>query len=193
MNRSEYGVVLGRFQPLHVGHMEYLDCAKAGCKRLIIGVTNPNTAALQFHPADPDRSKSESNPFSYFIRHEMIDSALRGLGWQVGSYGIVPADLDALSVLRGFIPPPDRTTIFVTVYDAWGDEKADRLRELGYPVEVLWRRDMSQRVTSGTELRKWMRGDHPWRHLVPEGVASAIEQLDALRSSGLRGDARGAV
>jgi cytidyltransferase-like protein len=188
MTSLEYGVVLGRFQPLHVGHMEYLDCAKARCDRLIVGVTNPDTSSLQFHPADPNRSKLESNPFSYFLRYEMIDAALRGLGWLPGSYGIVPADLEALAVLRGFLPPPDRTTIFVTVYDAWGEEKADRLGELGYPVEVLWRRDMSQRVTSGTALRRAMRENGTWRELVPEGVAAQIDRLGALRVVGLIGD-----
>jgi cytidyltransferase-like protein len=173
---TRYGLVLGRFQPLHVGHMEYLEAAKRACDRLIVGITNPDTSSLTYHQADPNRSKNESNPFSYFLRYEMIDQTLRDVSWPADSYAIVPADVADLSKVGMFIPPAARTTVFITIYDAWGEEKARRLSELGYTVEILWRRDMSQRVTSGTELRRLMQENRPWRHLVPPGVALHLDR-----------------
>ena len=36
------GVIHGRFQMLHHGHMEYLLAGKKRCQRLIIGISNPD-------------------------------------------------------------------------------------------------------------------------------------------------------
>lgn len=38
----DIGVVHGRFQPLHLKHMEYILAAKVRCRKLYIGVTNPD-------------------------------------------------------------------------------------------------------------------------------------------------------
>jgi cytidyltransferase-like protein len=173
---NQYGLVLGRFQPLHVGHMEYLEAAKRACYRLVVGITNPDTSSLTYHQADPNRSKSESNPFSYFLRYEMIDQALGDAGWTSDTFAIVPADVADLSKVAAFLPPAAEATVFITIYDAWGEEKVRRLQDIGYKVEILWRREMSQRVTSGTELRRRMQANEPWRHLVPPGVALHLDR-----------------
>ena len=177
MRLSHYGVVLGRFQPLHVGHVEYLEAACNECDRLVIGITNPDIGAITFNAADPNRSKSESNPFTYFERHEMIDAALRDFGWDPRVFTIVPADVADLSCVGVFLPDPAQTTVFITIYDAWGEEKARRMSDLGYRVHILWHRDMASRVTSGTALRAMMRCNDPWQHLVPPAIAAYIEKL----------------
>ncbi|MGJ4896673.1 MULTISPECIES: adenylyltransferase/cytidyltransferase family protein [unclassified Bradyrhizobium] len=180
---THYGLVLGRFQPLHIGHMEYLEAAKRSCDRLVVGITNPDTSSLIHHQADPNRSKNENNPFSYFLRYEMVDQSLRDAGWPPDSFAIVPADVADLSKVTAFLPTATRTTVFITIYDAWGEEKARRLEDLGYKVEILWRRSMSQRVTSGTELRRLMQENRPWRQFVPPGVALHIDRSGWLPSS----------
>ena len=49
------GVVYGRFQILHLKHMEYLLAAKMRCRRLYVGITHPDitayaaTSALDVH------------------------------------------------------------------------------------------------------------------------------------------------
>lgn len=177
MEIREYGVVLGRFQPLHLGHMEYLEEAKRRCNRLVIGITNPDTSALTFHSADPRRSQPHNNPFSYFVRHEMIDASLLEAGWAPASFAIVPADVSDVARVGVFLPTPTHTTVFITIYDEWGEEKARRLAELGYSIDILWRRDMSQRLTSGTELRQLIRDNKPWTHLVPSPVATHLQRI----------------
>jgi nicotinamide mononucleotide adenylyltransferase len=159
--------------------MEYLEAAKKQCERLVVGVTNPDTKSLTFHAADPKRSKSENNPFSYFLRHEMIDSSLREAGWESASFAIVPADVTDISRVGVFLPDAAETTVFITVYDGWGEEKAKRLRDIGYRVEILWRRDMSSRFTSGTEVRRRMLQNEPWEHLVPSGVAYHLNRFNS--------------
>jgi cytidyltransferase-like protein len=171
-----YGVVLGRFQPLHLGHMEYFEAAKRGCRRLVIGITNPNVSALTFNEADPKRSQHDSNPFSYFIRHEMIDAALRADRWDPDTFAIVPADVNDLERACAFLPPPAMTRVFITIYDAWGDEKARRLGALGFEVEILWRRSMTERFTTGAAIRTLMRQGESWQSLVPKGVSQYFER-----------------
>jgi hypothetical protein len=157
--------------------MEYLETARARCERLIVGITNPDISSLNFHTADPNRSKLESNPFSYFLRYEMIDQSLRGAGWESQSFAIVPADVADIGKLGAFLPPQSETTVFITIYDEWGEEKIRRLQDLGYLVEVLWRRSMSDRLTSGSEVRRRMRENEPWKHLVPSGVALCLDSV----------------
>ena len=44
------GVIHGRFQCLHLKHMEYLMAAKNQCKRLIIGISNPDAGFIRQKP-----------------------------------------------------------------------------------------------------------------------------------------------
>ncbi|MGB0062860.1 MAG: adenylyltransferase/cytidyltransferase family protein [Terracidiphilus sp.] len=185
MNHSHYGVVLGRFQPLHIGHVEYLEAARNECDRLVIGITNPDIGSIRFNAADPNRSKSESNPFSYFERHEMIHAALRDFGWEPSAFAIVPADVADLSRVGVFLPDPAQTTVFITIYDAWGEEKAHRMSDLGYRVHILWRREMASRVTSGTALRTLMRRNEAWRHLVPPAIATYVDKAGFAERPGM--------
>ena len=39
----ETGVIHGRFQVLHLKHMEYILAAKMRCRKLYIGITNPDS------------------------------------------------------------------------------------------------------------------------------------------------------
>ena len=38
----EVGVIHGRFQGLHLAHMEYLLAGKSRCRFMYIGITNPD-------------------------------------------------------------------------------------------------------------------------------------------------------
>jgi cytidyltransferase-like protein len=171
-----YGVVLGRFQPLHLGHIEYLEVAREKVDQLVIGITNPDTAALIHDSADPRRSQSENNPFSYFDRYQMVTASLTELGWSSNDFVVVPAPINTPQEMKPYLPPPLATTVYITVYDAWGDRKADLMREVGYKVSVLWRRERDDRLTSGTDLRRAMRSGEPWRELVPGAVARYLDQ-----------------
>ena len=70
---THYGVALGRFQPIHLGHVEYLQAARDRCEHLVIGITNPNLSCLPECPEDPSRTKVASNPFTYFERARLIE------------------------------------------------------------------------------------------------------------------------
>jgi cytidyltransferase-like protein len=173
----ENGVVLGRFQPLHTGHVEYLSAAKSECSRLFVGITNPDPRSRAGNSADDARNLVSNNPFTYIERHLMIEAALRGMGWPADDFCITPAPVLNAEDIIHYLPPPDTTRVFLTVYDDWGEQKAEIMRMVGYKVDVLWRRDHGQRVTSGTAIRAAIRAHQRWRHLVPKEVADQVTNL----------------
>lgn len=174
------GIVLGRFQPLHLGHIEYLQAAKARCMRLFVGVTNPDVESQIYNDADPRRSISANNPYSYLERHLMIEDALRGLGWKYSDFCVIPIPLLSPERLTSYLPAPRSTVAYLTVYDEWGDQKVSLMRERGYQTDVMWRRDHSERFTSGTVVRSLIRSGQPWRHLVPDEIAHHVDALGVI-------------
>src|SRR5207244_1996427 len=110
----------------------------------------------------------------YFTRHEVIETALLHGGWSPASFVIVPADINDLRTVSAFLPSPASSVVYATIYDHWGEEKVRRLSELGFAVEVLWRRAMSERATSGAEVRELMRRGQPWQDLVPPGASGFL-------------------
>lgn len=176
-NKNRYGLVLGRFQPLHFGHMEYLNAAMERSSHLVIGITNPDKEALIYDDADPKRSHPGNNPFSYFDRHQMISTSLAESGWNHEDFSIVPASINKPQDMESYLPPPAYTTVYITVYDKWGDRKADLIGSLGYAIDILWCRDPDDRLTSGTAVREMIRsGSSAWRELVPRGVSRYLDE-----------------
>ena len=60
------GVVNGRFQVLHLKHMEYILAAKMRCRKLYIGLTNPDSLHTRESVNDENRSARSANPLTYF-------------------------------------------------------------------------------------------------------------------------------
>ena len=58
------GMVHGRFQPFHNGHLEYLNGAAVRCEEIFVGITNPDPARVLPEESDPLRHLPESNPCS---------------------------------------------------------------------------------------------------------------------------------
>src|SRR5262249_53983852 len=105
-------------------------------------------------------------------------------GWKPDEYAITPGFITEPNRMTAFLPPKRHTTVFITVYDQWGDEKANRLRRMGYSVEILWRRKISERVISGTEVRNLMRSGKVWQHWVPGGVTTQLTRVGLITSKG---------
>ena len=59
------GMVHGRFQPFHNGHLEYLRGAAGRSDEVFVGITNPDPLRVRPEPSDPLRHLPESNPWSY--------------------------------------------------------------------------------------------------------------------------------
>lgn len=170
---SKIGVVHGRFQPLHWGHMEYIKAAKNKCEYLIVGITNPDPTTTKYDPADPKRSLPFSNPFTFFERFTMIKDTLLDEGFNRNEFDIVPFPINCPELLKYYVPIHD-SVFYITIYDEWGWKKKTTLESIGAHVEVLWVRSMSERFTTGQEVRRRIAEGKEWKHLVPHAVYEMI-------------------
>ena len=71
----DVAVFIGRFQPFHNGHLDYLRRAAERSDEVFVGITNPDPARIKPEAADPLRHLPESNPFSYVERLLMVKAA----------------------------------------------------------------------------------------------------------------------
>ena len=167
---DELGVIHGRFQVLHLGHVEFILAAKARCRHLIIGITNPEPEASGYDNTCPHRSQQSANPFTYYERHQMLVALLTEAGVARADYDIVPFPINFPDKLGYYAP--GNAKYYLTIYDAWGEKKLEVLRGLGLEVSVLWRD--RERITSGQEVRTLIAAAKPWAHLVPATVHQFI-------------------
>jgi cytidyltransferase-like protein len=182
LHESSYGLVLGRFQPFHLGHLEYVEAARSRCSRLFVGITNPDPESRVSTDSDPARSLAGNNPFTFAERRTMIEHSLWDLGWTDRDFAIIPAPILQADRLKHYLPGPTETTVYLTVYDSWGEQKVQFMTALGYRVEVLWRRDHASRVASGTQIRKLLPLGDDWRSLVPGAVSQVLAKGNVFAS-----------
>jgi len=174
MSTKIIGVIHGKFQMLHLGHMEYLLAGKNRCDYLYIGITNPDTNLTSDNENDLNRSKLSSNPFTYYERMEMIRDAMLENGVNRTEFEIVPFPINYPKLINNYVPMS--AVFFVTIYDKWGEHKLETLNRLGVKTDLMWVRDMSERLTSGTEVRTLIANDGEWTHLVPKSVSTYVKE-----------------
>ena len=166
----ERGCVHGRFQPFHNGHLEYVLRAKVRCRQLIVGITNPDPTRVRAEASGPHRHEPGANPFTYLERALMIRDALLAEGLRPQEFQIVPFPIHDPELYRHYTPAD--AVHFIRVYSDWEREKVCRLRGQGFVVEVL--DPGKEKEVSGVEVRRLMRSDLPWEHLVPDGTAGVV-------------------
>ena len=169
---DKIGVIHGRFQMLHIGHMEYLLAGKKRCDYLIIGIANPDASTTRFTEANPHRSLALANPLTYFERFQMISGAMLEAGVNRHEFDIVPFPINFPDTLFNYVPQDAK--YFMTIYDEWSIEKLDLLKSKNCIVDIMWTRTNDEKITSGTEVRNLIISNKAWAHLVPEFVCKYI-------------------
>ncbi|WP_243653505.1 adenylyltransferase/cytidyltransferase family protein [Pseudonocardia endophytica] len=162
----------GRFQPVHVQHMELFGTALREADHLIVAVTNPDHSARHEESTSDHRHTDGANPFVYFERLRLLEAALDGAGF-AGRASVVPFDLTRPHVWPEYVPLHARQ--FVRVYDAWEREKADRLAGAGYTVTVL-DGDPDSRV-SASDIRAALASGTGWEAFVPPATVPLLREL----------------
>jgi nicotinamide-nucleotide adenylyltransferase len=165
------GMVHGRFQPFHTGHLEYLVAAAARCRRLAVGITNPDGFPSRPEPDDPARHLPAANPFTYDQRRRMVEAAAAGAG--IAPVEVFPFPITEPELWDEHVPAG--AVQFVRVLSEWSATKRDRFERRGYATVVL-DAPGGKRV-SGEQVRTAMRAGGDWRSLVPPAVAAVIDSL----------------
>jgi nicotinamide-nucleotide adenylyltransferase len=179
--RNPVGMVHGRFQPFHLGHLAYALAAAARCTRLVVGLTNPDPLRTRFEPDDPERARPEANPFPYHLRERMVRAALSEGGVPPLQVSVVPFPVSDPDLWPFYVP--DGAVHFLRVFDAWGAAKVARLRAAGYEAVDLG--EGARKTLSGSEVRRrWRAGDASWRELVPPSVAALMATVPGTAATG---------
>ena len=174
--QAAYGMVHGRFQPFHTGHLQYALAALQRCTHLIVGVTNPDPSAIVQEWTDPNRHRPEANLFTFFERQLMIRGALAEEGVDLSRVSIVPFPIHHPERWHYYCP---REAIqFMRLFSAWGEEKRRRFQEMGWTVEVL---DIGvAKQVSGSEVRLRLRDGHGWQKCIPLAVVKILDKIKAV-------------
>lgn len=170
------GFIHGRFQVVHNDHLKYLLAGKALCDHLIVGITNPNQEMTCDEKTDPARSSKNNNPLTYDEREHMIRAALLESGITTEEFSIVPFPISRPDLLAGCAPAD--ATYYLTIYDAWGREKKQRLESLGLKTHVMWEKSPEEKGLTGKAVRTAIREGRDWKSMIPKSVAEYAEQWD---------------
>ncbi len=153
----ERALIIGRFQPIHNGHMEMIRRA-ARKYELIIAIGSP----LKSHTVD--------NPFTGGERYEMITRALDRDGIEAVVIPIPDIEYNAVwpSHVMALCPPFDVVL-----------SNNPLTIELFSPYKRVIETDMfSRKEYSGKEIRRRMMEGEPWDELVPAAVVEYIKEID---------------
>lgn len=158
------GILIGRMQPVHNGHMQVIDKILDEVDEIIIGI---GSAQLSHELKDP---------FTAGERVVMINQALAESGVDSSRYYIIPMqDINFNAVwvshVKMLTPP------FSVVYS--GNSLVKQLfSEEGFKVEQPPLYDRLH--LSGTEVRRRMLENLNWEELVPKAAAEFIKEINGV-------------
>lgn len=158
MRRTKRALFVGRFQPVHLGHLAAIKTVLKQVEELVIIV------------GSAEYSHSDKNPFTAGERLEMIRAALNESGIDPAKYIIIPIrDVHIHATWAAFIV--SQTPKFDAVFT--NEPLTSRLfKERGYRVERI---PFFDRATySATEIRKRILEGKNWESLVPKSVAELL-------------------
>jgi nicotinamide-nucleotide adenylyltransferase len=167
-------MIHGRFQPFHLGHLEYLRGAAERSDEVWVGITNPDPARVKPEASDPLRHLPESNPWTYAERMLMVKAAASDLELDLARVHVIPFPVNEPELWPAYVP--EGMTQYIRLFSEWGGTKLDRLREAGYEVVVL--NEGAEKEISGADVRRALHEGSGWEALVPPGVARVIASLE---------------
>ena len=168
------GMIHGRFQPFHNGHLEYLRGAAERSDEVFVGITNPDPSHVKPEASDPLRHLPESNPYTYVERMLMVKAAAADAGLAGERLHVIPFPVNTPEVWDSYVP---RDVVqYIRLFSDWGGTKLDRLRSAGFQVVVL--DEGAEKELSGADVRAAIREGRDWEQLVPPGVAAVIHRLE---------------
>ncbi|MDH5374375.1 MAG: nicotinamide-nucleotide adenylyltransferase [Candidatus Bathyarchaeota archaeon] len=161
---AKRGLLVGRFQPFHLGHLQAIKDVLKEVDELVIVIGS----AQYSHNLD--------DPFTAGERLVMVRKALEEAGIDYARVWVVPVPdvhlhMMWVSAVEGYTPK------FDVVYS--NEPLTRRLfMEAGYEVKSI--RFHKRRVYSSTEIRERLLNGESWEKLVPESVAEFIKEIDGV-------------
>jgi len=155
------GLLIGRFQPFHLGHLEALKFALSKVDKLWIGLGSSN------------KPIEKNNPFSAEEREQMILSSVDGSMKERISIYFIP-DLD------NHIKWIEKIDTIVPKFDIIfsNDELTQHLYSKRN-IQVVVIPFLNRNSLSGTKIRNLIISDQKWDDLVPQGTQNFLTTINA--------------
>jgi len=155
------GLLIGRFQPFHLGHLEAFRFALSKVDKLWVGLGSSNKPA------------QKNDPFSAEERKEMILSS------------IDDSMKDKISIY--FIPDFDNHVKWIEKIDTiipkfeivFSNDELTKHLYSTRSVQVIPIPFLKRDVLSGTKIRDLVINDQKWDNLVPEGTKNFLININA--------------
>lgn len=155
------GLMMGRFQPFHLGHLELVKQILSECDEIIICITSGQFNYL------------EKDPFTLGERIEMIHSSLIDAGIDLSHCYVLGIENQFnvatwASYLKSTLPSFDR------VYS--GNEYVQMLlADSG--IMVVAPKFFDREQFNATKIRKMIVNNRNWKSFVPKSVADVINRI----------------
>lgn len=158
------GLLIGRFQPFHNGHMHAIVCVLGQVSHLLLGIGSSN------------RSIEKENPFTAQERELMIQKSLNRQQQESITMHPIPDVQNHIKWIAQIEQTLPRFDVIFT-----NDSLTHKLyMQRGVPVRNIPFLDREH--LSGTNIRHRISTGHTWHHLVPAGTAMVVEPIqDRLR------------
>ncbi len=155
------GLLIGRFQPFHLGHLESFLFALSKVDKLWIGIGSSNK------PSEKD------NPFTADERKEMILSSIDNSIYERIEIFFIP-DLENHEKWIQSIEliVPDFDVVFTN--DELTQSLYSKLEKKVIPVQFK-----DREILSGTNIRNKILSDQDWQSMVPKGTKTVLEKIGA--------------
>lgn len=159
MKKYKVGLVIGRFQPFHKGHLYLFKKALERANKLIIAIGSSNIS-------------NEENPLSYKTRVVMLKKVLSEQGWEDKVRKIVPS-IDHLSDniwLEKLLYQTGRLDVEIG-NNNWTN---DIFENAGFEVVRIpyFKRDLYE----GTKIRRLIKSGGYWQARVPGYLVKTIKE-----------------
>ena len=155
------GLLIGRFQPFHLGHLEALQFALSKVDKLYVGLGSSN------------KPVEKNNPFTAEQRKEMILSSIDDLMKEKISIYFIP-DVD------NHIRWIEKIDTIVPKFDIiFSNDDLTKHLYSKRNIQVLSIPFLNRESLSGTNIRDLIISDQKWDNLVPTGTRNFLERTGA--------------
>ena len=156
------GLLIGRFQPFHLGHLDAVLFGLARVDNLFLGIGSSN------------KSNEKKNPFSAGERREMILSSIEpSIANRIKIFDIPDVNDHEKWTLEIDQTVPKYDVVFSN------DEFTKTLFEKRQ-ISVIQVILKDRKKFSGTNVRQLITDDKNWQDLVPRGTRKVLDKINAI-------------
>ena len=150
------GLLIGRFQPFHLGHLEALQFALSKVDKLWVGL------------GSSDKPAQKNNPFSAEERKEMILSSIDDAIKERISIYFIPD-------LENHVKWIEKIDTIVPKFDiVFSNDELTKHLYSKRTIQIITIPFLKRDVLSGTTIRDLITSDQKWDDLVPEGTKNFL-------------------